>query len=470
MTYTEAKERSHRFALALRMGLPIFLLSAITLFTLLNKWTDTMFESFVLLSITLLAFIVYFIFYLIYQSTQENITDPVTHTFTPDYFLKHLDRARNQKVVSVMMITVNNLTGINERYGMKNGNAVLRQSVANINDFFASKKYDKLPICRFRGGDFLIYLEGGKETFSPMLELFLAKYEDTLMDEIEVRYEAVILDTRTQTTLEEMINRLYEFLHYQREHRSVQADEEIEQGKLEKEILSALDAKRYSIALQKVCCDDQEMSEVSVKLMDESGNYIHQNRFVPFLNREGKMRQLQSDVLEQIAELVSIRNEQFVFPLSSVILRNGYFFQFAMELLQRYPSAKGKIVFILEEKEYCPQISRFKEKIAQYRAVGYKIALDRLGGYHTTMLYLKELQVDFVRFDPLYARHIKEERYQHILQGLNMTAHLCGAQTWIPMIEDEEGDKIAKAMRINYRQGNFIGKITPLKEKSEGTL
>lgn len=470
MTYTEKKERSHRFALALRMGLPIFLLTALALFTLLNHWTETMFESFVLLSIVLLAVIVYFIFYLIYQSTHENITDPVTHTFTPDYFLKHLDKIRRKNVVSVMMISVNNLAGINERYGMKNGNAVLRQSVANINNFFEAKKYDKLPVCRFRGGDFLIYLEGEKETYAPMLELFLAKHQDALINEIEVHYEGVMLDTRIQSSFEEIVNRLYEFLHDQRENKTLRTDEEIEQSKLEKEILSALDAKRYSVALQPIHCDNGRISEVSVKLVDESGNYIHQNRFVPFLNREGKMRQLESDILEQAVELAVREQERLALSISSVILRNGYFFQFALELLQRHPEAKGKIVIIIEEKEYCHQIKRFKEQIAQYRAVGYRIALDRLGGNHTTMMYLKEFQVDFARFDPLYARHIKEDRYQNILQGLNITAHLCGVQTWIPMIEDEEGDKIAKGLRINCRQGNFIGKITLLKEKAEGEL
>ena len=468
MTYTEAKERSHRFALALRMGLPIFLLTAVTLFILLNQWTDTMFESFVLLSIALLAFIVYFIFYLIYQSSKENITDPVTHTFTPDYFLKHLDKARRKKVVTVMMITVNNLMGINERYGMKNGNAVLQQSVHFINDFFTFKKYDKLPVCRFRGGDFLLFLEGEKETYTPLLELFLAKYQDTLINDIEVRYEGVKLDTRIQTDTGEIVNRLYELLHSQREDKNIQGDEEVEQGELGRQILSALEGQRYSLAQQKICCDQQGVYEISVKLLDEDGNYIHQNRYVPFLNREGKMRQFQCDILGFAAELASKGDDWYVLGIPPAILRNGYFFQYALELLQRYPEAKGKIILIFEEKEYCHQIKRFKEQISQYRAVGYKISLDRLGGYHTTMMYLKELEVDFARFDPLYARHIKDEKYRHILQGLNITAHLCGTRTWISMIEDEEGDKIARELRINYRQGNFIGKITPFKDNTKG--
>jgi len=97
--------------------------------------------------------------------------------------------------------------------------------------------------------------------------------------------------------------------------------------------------------------------------------------------------------------------------------------------------------------------------------VGYKIAMDKYGVNHTTMMYLKELDVDYVRFDGLYTRHINEQKYQNIIHGLNITAHLCGAATWMSMIEDEESDRLAKGLKINYRQGNLYGKITVKEEK-----
>ncbi len=131
------------------------------------------------------------------------------------------------------------------------------------------------------------------------------------------------------------------------------------------------------------------------------------------------------------------------------------FFQHALEVFQRYPEAKNKIVILFEEKEYSPQIKRFREQIAQYRAVGYKIALDKYGGNHVTMMYLKEFEVDFVRFDTLYTRHIKEEKYQNILQGLNITAHLCGAATWISMIEDEESDNDSETIEDQLSAGKL---------------
>jgi EAL domain-containing protein (putative c-di-GMP-specific phosphodiesterase class I) len=69
------------------------------------------------------------------------------------------------------------------------------------------------------------------------------------------------------------------------------------------------------------------------------------------------------------------------------------------------------------------------------------------------------MEVDMVRFDSLYIRHIKEAGYQNIIQGLNLSAHLCGAKTWLSMIEDEQTDELVQSLKINYRQGNYFGRV-----------
>ncbi len=460
MTYTEQKEREYRFALALRMGLPIFFLSSVTLFALFSQ-TYTSFSSLIILSISLLGIMVYFIFYLIYQSTHETITDPITHTFTTEYFFQLATKALQKNRQTVMMISVENLWSINERYGIKNGDRALQSTVKKLDRFFREKGLDKLPIGRYKGGDFLAFLPGEKEQYRPLLELFLSKYQNHIHKEIEIRVEMVMVDSRLSNDIELLTSRLYE-LHNNR----VKAEKEeiYSIDELEHEILEALEKKRFSIGFRPVCCDHSEMFDTSVKLIDSEGRFIHQNRYIPVLNRLNKMRYLESDILEKIGELCDNQPRNFVVTISSVTLRNPHFFEHALTLLERFPQAREKIILQFEEKEYCHQLERFAQQIAHYRKAGYKIGLDRLGGYHTTLLYLKELEVDIVRFDPLYSRNIKKGGYQNILQGLNLSAHLCGAKTWISMIEDFDTDQLAQSLKINYRQGNYLGKILTLDE------
>lgn len=455
MTYTEQKEREHRFALALRMGLPIFFLSSVTLFALLTQ-SYTTFTSLFILSIALLGIMVYFIFYLIYQSSHENITDSVTHTFTTDYFFRLATKAFAKNTQTLIMISVENLWSINERYGIKNGDGSLRATVMKIDRFFRDKGFDKLPIGRYKGGDFLLLLPGEKENYAPLIELFLAKYQNHVYDEIEIRIEAVMVDSRLSQDIELLLSRLYE-LHHDRIH--TEKEDLYSINELEKEVIEALEEKRFSIGFWPVCCDEYTVYDTTVKLIDSQNRFIHQNRYVPALNRLNKMRYLESDILEWIGGLCDEQNRQFTVSISPVTLRNPYFFEHALTLFERFPMACNKIILMFEEKEYYHQLDRFAQQIAHYRKAGYKIGLDRLGGYHTAFLYLKELEVDIVRFDPLYARNIKKTGYQNLIQGLNMSAHLSGAKTWIPMIEDSASDQLAQSLKINYRQGNYLGKI-----------
>ena len=455
MTYTEQKEREHRFALALRMGLPIFFLSTITLFALLTRNYTTV-SSLIILSIALLGIMVYFIFYLIYQSTNENITDTITHTFTPEYFFRLFKKSISKKTQTFVLISVENLWSINERYGVKNGDKSLQNTVIKLDDFFRDKRIEKLPICRYKGGDFLVFLPGEKEQYVPLIELLLSKYQNYINDDIEIRLEAVMIDSRLSDDIELLVSRLYE-LHHDRV--SSEKEDIYSINELENEIIQAVEKRRFSIGFWPVCCDEYAVFDTTVKLIDTEGRFIHQSRYIPVLNRLNKMRHFESDVLEKIGSLCDDQKRNFVVTISSVTLRNPHFFEHALTLFERYPQARYKITLMFEEKEYCHQLERFAHQIAHYRKAGYKIALDRLGGHHTTLLYLKELEVDIVRFDPLYTRHIKEAGYQNIIQGLNLSAHLCGAKTWVSMIEDEYTYNLVQSLKINYRQGNYLGRI-----------
>lgn len=414
----------------------------------------------------LLAIAVYFIFFLINQSAYEAITDSITHSFSIEYFTKLFYRWCTRHTVTIVMINVDNLTTINEKYGIKNGNAVLMETVRQINEFFISKEIKKLPICRYKGGDFLVLFMGKKEHIISLIELFLAKYQENSLNEMEIRLSAVLLDTTHVKQFNEILTRLFELQYASVDKHTVTDNDDIIPAELEQSVLEALTYQRYSVATQAVSCEKNLIYEVTFKLINKEGGLIHQSRFIPLLNRLGKMREYESHLLEIVAKMAEKSMDSYILSLSAVTLRNGLFFQHALEVLQRYPKAKNKIILLFEEKEYSPQIKRFREQIAQYRAVGYKIALDKYGGNHVTMMYLKEFDVDFLHFDIFYTRHIMEEKYQNILQGLNITAHLCGAMTWMSMIEDVQSEDVAKRLKVNCRQGNYHGKIT-LKEENE---
>ena len=67
MLLPQTKEREYRFKLALRMGIPIFLLVLILIFNTFINTNENLDTIFYIEAVILLAFSIYFIFYLIYS-------------------------------------------------------------------------------------------------------------------------------------------------------------------------------------------------------------------------------------------------------------------------------------------------------------------------------------------------------------------------------------------------------------------
>ena len=204
--------------------------------------------------------------------------------------------------------------------------------------------------------------------------------------------------------------------------------------------------------------------ETSVKLYGNNDKLIHQKSYIPVINRLGLSREFDMMLLESVMKLCSTFDDSTIFALTLFpsTIRNHTFFEKAQMLFANNVEARGRILFILGENEYYNQIRRYNELLQSYRRMGILIALDRLGIYQTTLLYLKELQVDLVRFDQRYGKQIKEKGYQSLLRGLTISAQQLGVKTWVKMIEDYEAKEIADMVGVDFLQGNYLGKIVPL--------
>jgi len=126
MLLPETKEREYRFKLALRMVFPIFALVFALIFHTFITSGNGLSSSFYIESILVLAFSIYFIFYLIHKGFDTKITDSVSKVFTRDYFYQYLQKElKNSQEYTLLLISVDNLYEINSRYGIKNGDKVL---------------------------------------------------------------------------------------------------------------------------------------------------------------------------------------------------------------------------------------------------------------------------------------------------------------------------------------------------------
>lgn len=456
MLLPQIKEREYRFRLALRMGLPIFtLIIALIIHTFIDN-SDTLQPSFYVESLTLLVFSIYFFLYLIYNGFEVKITDTVSKTFTREYLFSYLKKElKKNEHYTLMLISIDNLNDINTLYGMKNGDRVLEETARWISSYFAAQKIENFPLGHIKGGDFIIGLEGKESEYMTLLELIYLKSDEMSVDDIEIKLSGAITDTSYSLELDYMIENLFDL--QERRNLGALPEEAMTPNELENSVISAIDKRKIIIMAQNVYENGiVTFKECFVKLKSVTGKPIYPKTFTKIINKLGLTVEYDLMVLETLLLLVAKDKNIYALNISPTSLRNEKFLQKTKELLRE---TKKKVMFILHEEEYFSHTSKYNSIIYSLKSSGALIAISRLGSIHSSFLYLRELNIDVVRFDTYYSKLEKLQANLSVIEGFSVMAEEKGIKTWIRNLENEESVELAKKLDISYIQGKELSEL-----------
>jgi len=449
--------------LALRTGLPLFLLAAILMFVRLSEYFLEIPTDFLFSALFVLAVSIYFIFYMIYRGFDEQITDPVTHTFTRQKVISILnDDIKKYDKYSIVLVGIENLADINARYGTKAGDKVLKLVAKEAGKFFSNKGFEKFPIGHFKGGDFLIGLKGNYNTIRPFLEMMCVKFDDYIVNDIEIRVRGSIVDKSLSKDVNSLIERLFELNETEMEEGEyihTISEDDLTIIELEENIRYAISERNFSSMFQMIQ-GEEKVAQVSFKLQGKDDKIIHQKVFMPIVNRLGFEREFDEIILEKV--LVSCKkldDISFAFNIAPSVLRNGRFKQRFIQMTERAKVDYSRLIIILSEKEVYANMKRYNEALQEYRALGVRFVLDNVGSLNSSVEYIKRLEVDIIRFDKPFSRHIDSVIYNSLLHGYMKMCEETGMKSWIKMVDNDETKSFFEALKTDYIQGNFISKI-----------
>ena len=455
MLLPQTKEREYRFKLALRMGLPIFALVVAFIFHTFVSNYGNLTASMYIEAVLLLFVSIYFIFYLIYSGFEVKITDNITKTFTREYLYKYLIKElHNKKTYTLILLSVENLNDINKLYGIKNGDKVLREVVLWIAKYFKDADINNFPLGHLKGGDFIIGLEGKKEKYMTLLDLFCLKSNEFKVGDIEVKISGAIVDSRYSQELDYLIEHLFEIQN----RKKVTKEEEINPNELESLVINAIKERNLLLMKQDVFENESlAFRECFVKLKGEDSKLIHPKTYIKVINKLSLGVDFDLLVIEEILQK-SVENKIFhainILPTS---LRNDKFLFRVKELFKEYGTLN--IIFVLSEFEYYSHTQRYNSILHSLKKLGIKIAIDRLGSIHTSFLYLRELDIDIVRFDSYYSNDEKLKKNFNIVDGFVIMAHEKGVKTWIKNIQTQQSFELAKKVKVDYIQGKYLSEL-----------
>ena len=466
MLFPEEKERENRFKLALRMGLPVFALAVITTTSVLMQYFTHIPSAFVIIAFGVLGVMVYYIFYLIYQGFNERITDPISHAFTREFFIGLMQKELKRKEYTFMLFSVVNLGEINKQYGYANGDKILYDTAMRIAGYFSERRFPRVPIAHFKGGDFIVALEGTQDAYRSLMDMMCIKFRHYSIDDIEIDLLGSMTDSTRAHSLEKIIDRLFEL---QNESLKMQrdAEDELDPDTVEQLVFDAIETRAFSYRYQAVYEGDKPMMfELAVKLVAADGKLVHQKRFMPVIARLGLLRQF--DEIQTEAALAAIpsleADQKIAIDVAPSSLRNAIFSEHIMMLMSNNENLKDRLVFVISENNYFHQTQQFNARLQAFRRAGIRIALDRLGGLQTSMRYLHDLEVDIVRFESHLGKSMADAKIRALVEGLQQTIRMLGCRSWIRMIEDAEQYTAAESIGIDYIQGRYLSPIDTIKE------
>jgi len=463
MLLPQTKEREYRFRLALRMVLPIFgLIIAFVIHTFITN-SQTINTSFYLEAILILSFSIYFIFYLIYKGFETKITDNVTKTFTREYLYKYIKKElKNNNEYTLLLISIDNLHEINIQYGIKNGDRILYKVVLWIEEYFKNKDIVNFPLGHIKGGDFIIGLKGSKSEYKTLLELMCLKSDDFKIDDIEIQISGSINDSSLSKDINYLIENLFELQEQNKSSKQVaNTHEEINPSELESLVINAIKEKNFIYMTQDIFKNNKIiMKECFVKLKTQTDKILHQKSYMKVLDKLRLMLDYDLMILEEtIKKCKNSNDEKFAISIASTSIRNPQFVNKVKELIENDLYTKNKLIFILNESQYYPHIHKYNHTLNILREMGIEIAIDKLGSTHTSFLYLRDLDIDIVRFDSYYSKNLDKNTNEVIVSGFNKMAHDKGLKTWIKMVENEDVNNLAKKLKIDYIQGKYLASL-----------
>ena len=470
MLHSEQEERGRKFKLAMRAGIPVLLLISLVAYaTFFHQETVQFGLRELVLGGALVFVTTYFIFFLLEEEGQKSLVDRTTNSYNYPAFLHHYNVRRPR---SLALMIIDNLTIINDNYGTREIDTMLRSLVYQLDATLAAHGIKGAVVGRRHGAEFLIGADCDEATLQEAIRSFVTDHPSIREIEIDYRYGTV---DQPQEGLDKIISHLHGMIRTSpndpsntpQKPNTPQKSSETP-GKLEEAIIKAIHAQQVVFTfrpLLNVKTHQVDTYEIAAKLKLSDGEELLPRVYLPIVNRLGFGRDYDLAILTHTLSILPLIDEtvSFSFNLSPFSLRNRDFQVKVFELLGQSGIAPSRLIIELYERKAHHNLEGYLKTLESFRARGLRICIDNFGSSNASMEYMRHFKFDMVQFDRDYVGHLDDQNSHAMLQSLVTMSKDLGITTVAKWVDKEGQKQKLIAMGIDYLQGFGIGR--PLSEE-----
>ncbi|WP_031431145.1 EAL domain-containing protein [Methylomicrobium agile] len=210
--------------------------------------------------------------------------------------------------------------------------------------------------------------------------------------------------------------------------------------------------------------------ECLLRMVGEGGEIVHPAQFITVAEQTGLIYQIDQRVIElafsKQAELLKQGLDiKLSINLSAEMLSNPGAFSVISRYLQRYRLDAKHFIFEVTETQAVTRLQAAHDLILQIEGIGGSFALDDFGVGFSSMSYLKQLPVNYLKIDGSFIKNILYCREDQLfVKAINSVGQGMGIKTIAEFVENQDILNMLAGMGIDYAQGYGIGKAMPYPE------
>ena len=234
------------------------------------------------------------------------------------------------------------------------------------------------------------------------------------------------------------------------------------------ELRQALDEQKLRLEYQPLHDKEGHMCgvEALARWQHETEGYISPVEFIPIAENVGLIGKLGSWAIEEACRQIDEWSQSYVdVPMVSVNvsvlqLNETDFISDLREVLERYPTAAGRLCFELTESVLVNRENgQHQQVLSALSEMGVKLAIDDFGTGYSSLNYLHQLVVDQVKIDRSFVvSAVEDHSHVELLAGIVGLGKGLGLSVVLEGIETEQELELAQGLDCDLMQGFLLGR------------
>lgn len=392
---------------------------------------------------------------------------------TAQFLKDHPDRS-----FVLMEFDIEQFKVINELYGVKTGDSILRVIAQGLCSFLRGRGI----LGRLEADHFILCLPDDHSYITQVREFLQEQMSDLnipgqlrlffgIYPIVDNQMSVELMCDRTGLALKSIkgnYNRNFAF-YDEKMHERVLLEQQ-----MTNEMEAALEEGQFQIYLQPVYSLDTEQisgAEALVRWFHPKKGMIPPGDFIPFFERNGFVVKLDAYIREQVAKALVYMKERGKeqVPVSVNISRLELyvpdFSKHLLELLERYGLPRSLMRLEITESAYTDNPMQLINEITFLQSAGFRILMDDFGSGYSSLNMLKEVPVDILKLDMKFlSGEDSYGRETDILSYIIKMTQNMGMTTVAEGIETEGQVQFLKRLSCNYGQGYYYARPMPVEE------